>query len=548
MALRAAPIVVERSELKMNDKPLNRQFSHYLVLCLVMSGLVMLGLGISGVVAPAFAQDGTPAEANGPLDQLGDLFRGAFGNTPPSQDAEEIPEETPIVPLPDGVATEASGQLRQIPQSRGEMLLSFSPLVKQTAPAVVNVYADRMVVRRSPFAGDPFFEQFFGQGMAGRPQKQSSLGSGVIIDKSGIIVTNNHVIADADEIRVALSDGREFISKVLLKDERFDVAILKIEGNEDFPTLAIGNSDALEVGDLVLAIGNPFGVGQTVTSGIISALARNQIGVSDFGFFIQTDAAINPGNSGGALIDMNGNLIGINTAIYSRSGGSNGIGFAIPANLIRAVAESAVSGSDHFEMPYIGASFTRVTADIAEALALPSASGALVAQVEKGGPADEAGLRPGDVIVGFNGQEIEHPDALGYRLATVDAGSVVELDILGRGRKVTLPVTLSKAPPKPEPVRIEGRNPFAGASVSELTPRLAREMGVPPGFSGVVVIDIASRSLAARYGLRPGDIVSQINGNPIGSVEEMQAAASAEPFLWRFEIIRNGQRLRQIIR
>ena len=233
---------------------------------------------------------------------------------------------------------------KAVPQSRQEMQLSFSPLVKQTAGAVVNVYAERVIQRRNPFAGDPFFEQFFGQRMPNRTEKQSSLGSGVILTDSGLVVTNNHVIEGADDIKIALADGREFSSKVLLKDESVDLAVLKIDAKENFPALPIGNSDHLEVGDLVLAIGNPFGVGQTVTSGIVSALARNQVTSGDFGFFIQTDASINPGNSGGALMNMNGELIGINTAIFSRGGGSNGIGFAIPSNVVRELLEQASRG------------------------------------------------------------------------------------------------------------------------------------------------------------------------------------------------------------
>ncbi|MFY8101142.1 MAG: trypsin-like peptidase domain-containing protein, partial [Allorhizobium sp.] len=237
-----------------------------------------------------------------------------------------------IVPL----AAPALAQQRTVPKSQIEMQLSFAPLVKQARGAVVNVYAERLVeTRPSLFAGDPFFEQFFGQRMPNRTERQSSLGSGVIVEADGVVVTNNHVIDGADDIKVALADGREFPVKVVLKDDRLDLAVLKFETNEVMPTLPIGNSDATEVGDLVLAIGNPFGVGQTVTSGIVSALARNQVTEGDFGFFIQTDAAINPGNSGGALVNMNGELIGINTAIFSRGGGSNGVGFAIPANLVR---------------------------------------------------------------------------------------------------------------------------------------------------------------------------------------------------------------------
>lgn len=209
-------------------------------------------------------------------------------------------------------------EAKTVPQSRTEMQLSFAPLVKQTANAVVNVYAERVVERRSIFSGDPFFEEFFGQRMPNRSEKQSSLGSGVIVGKNGIVVTNNHVIEGADDIKVALADGREFPCKIVLKDDRLDLAVLKIQSEGPFEIVPLGDSDAVEVGDLVLAIGNPFGVGQTVTSGIVSALARNQVSSGDFGFFIQTDAAINPGNSGGGLIDMNGQLIGINTAIFSK--------------------------------------------------------------------------------------------------------------------------------------------------------------------------------------------------------------------------------------
>ncbi len=234
---------------------------------------------------------------------------------------------------------------RRCRESQAQLQLSFAPLVKQTSGAVVNVYAEKIIQRQSPFAGDPFFEQFFGQQMPNRTEKQSSLGSGVIVEANGTVVTNNHVIEGADDIKVALSDGREFPCKVVLRDDRLDLAVLRIETKASFPTLAIGNSDAVEVGDLVLAIGNPFGVGQTVTSGIVSALARNQVVKNEFGFFIQTDASINPGNSGGALMNMKGELIGINTAIFSRGGGSNGIGFAIPANLVKVFLASADAGA-----------------------------------------------------------------------------------------------------------------------------------------------------------------------------------------------------------
>ena len=273
--------------------------------------------------------------------------------------APTAPATIPAAPRPPAEAVAAPAQkLAEPPESREAIKLSFAPIVKRVAPAVVNVYATSRVQVQSPFAGDPFFERFFGGGgLFGAPQERqrSSLGSGVIVDPSGVIVTNNHVVGDATDIKVALSDGRELPAKILLKDERTDLAILKIDnGGKEFPVLDIGNSDALEVGDLVLAVGDPFGVGQTVTSGIVSAVARTNLGINDFGFFIQTDAAINPGNSGGALVDMDGKLVGINTAIFSRSGGSIGIGFAIPSDMVRTVVAQAVAGSKSVARPWIG--------------------------------------------------------------------------------------------------------------------------------------------------------------------------------------------------
>ncbi len=367
---------------------------------------------------------------------------------------------------------------KEVPLSRADMQLSFAPLVKETTPAVVNVYAARQVQARaqSPFAGDPFFEQFFGRQFGeSKPRIQQSLGSGVIVDSSGIVVTNNHVIKDADEIKVALSDGREFESKLLLRDETTDLAVLKIEAKDKFPVLGLGNSDEVEVGDLVLAIGNPFGVGQTVTSGIVSAQSRTQVGISDFDFFIQTDAAINPGNSGGALIDMRGRLIGINTAIYSRSGGSVGIGFAIPSNMVRAVVEAAQNGSKVSSAP-ISARLSKGhlrsgrRAWNGKALWCPDHSSC------KGGPAEAAGLKIGDVVLSVQGVRVDNQDVLGYRLSTAGIGNTVSVEIMRDGKNQTIPVKLSKAPEVKEtaPQVIKGDNPFAGAAVLVLTPSTAK--------------------------------------------------------------------------
>ncbi len=439
---------------------------------------------------------------------------------------------------------------KRIPFSRSEFELSFAPLVKATSSAVVNVYASTQVKRRSPFGGDPFFEQFFGEDFSGPPRVQSSLGSGVIVDSSGIIVTNNHVIADADEVKVALPDGREFESKILLKDERVDLAILKIETDEPLPVLAFANSDALEVGDLVLDMVNPFGVGQTTTSGIISALARSQIGVSDFGFFIQTDAAINPGNSGGALINMSGKLIGINTAIFSRSGGSIGIGFAIPSNMVKAVVETAKSGGDYFIRPYVGATFEPVSSDVAESLGMRKPFGALVNAVVRGGPAEKGGLKVGDVILSMDGFAVEHPDALGYRLSTTGIGKVARFEVLSRGETRLISIKLDRAPetvPADELI-VEGENPLAGATIANLSPRLAEELRMPSDAAGVVVKEIYRNSAAMRFGMQPGDIILEINGVEATSPKVVADAVSRPANFWKFKINRGGRIIRQFFR
>lgn len=447
----------------------------------------------------------------------------------------------------------ASGPLhaqdKTVPSSQAAMQLSFAPLVKQTANATVNVYAERMVERRSLF-NDPFFDEFFGQRMPNRSQKQYSLGSGVIVGKDGIVVTNNHVIEGADEIKVALADGREYPSKVLLKDDRVDLAVLKIDSKDAFETLPLGNSDAVEVGDLVLAIGNPFGVGQTVTSGIVSALARNQVKAGDFGFFIQTDAAINPGNSGGGLINMKGELIGINTAIFSRGGGSNGVGFAIPANLVKVFVASATSGQKTFERPFIGATFDAVTSDVAEALGLDKARGALVSSVLPGSPAEKAGLKPGEVVTAVNGITVEHPDALGYRLATVGISGQAKLTVSDGGKEKTLTIALDRAPETPprDERQIEGRNPFSGAVVANLSPRVAEELRMPANSVGVVVTDVTRGSPAARIGLQPRDIIVELNGTSVASTKILDQLVAEDSSVWRVEIERDGQRIRQYFR
>ncbi len=334
---------------------------------------------------------------------------------------------------------------RQIPTSPAQLQLSFAPIVKRVAPAVVNVYAARVIENSNPFLADPFFRQFFG--VVPRQQVERSLGSGVIVDPSGLVVTNYHVIEGASEVKVALSDKREFPADIVLKDQRSDLAVLRIKGaKERFPTLQFANSDEAQVGDVVLAIGDPFGVGQTVTHGIVSAVARTDVGVSDYQFFIQTDAAINPGNSGGPLVDMNGRMVGLNSAIYSRSGGSQGIGFAIPANMVRIVVASAEGGSGAVKRAWLGAKLQEVTPDIADSLGLQRPSGALVANVAADSPAGHAGIKTGDVIVSVDGTAVDDPTAFNYRFATKPLGGTAQLGVIRQGHAIVVPVTLQSLP------------------------------------------------------------------------------------------------------
>jgi len=441
----------------------------------------------------------------------------------------------------------ASAAERVVPQSRAEVQASFAPLVRQAAPAVVNVYT-RKVVRqaRSPLFDDPFFRRFFGeefgQGIP-RERVQNSLGSGVVVDAGGLIVTNNHVIKDSDEITVALNDRREFPAEIVLADSRTDIAVLKIDtAGERLPVLELGDSDAVEVGDLVLAIGNPFNVGQTVTSGIVSALARTRIGISDLGFFIQTDAAINPGNSGGALITMDGRLIGVNTAIYSRGGGSNGIGFAIPSNMLRAVL-SAARGGGQLVRPWLGLSGQTVTAEVAQSLGLGRPTGVLVNAVHPKGAAAKAGIGAGDLVLQVDGHEVLDPQGINFRVATRGIGGTAQFLLRRSGRDRTVSVPL--APPPEDPPRdtteLTGQHPFAGATVANLSPALAEELGIDSVLQGVIVLKIAGGSVAQRLRLRPGDIIDQVNGTEIRRVDGLSRLLRQKPGEWRLAIRRGDQ-------
>ncbi|MEL6423390.1 MAG: Do family serine endopeptidase [Pseudomonadota bacterium] len=446
-------------------------------------------------------------------------------------------------------ATPADAQ-RVAPDSRAQIQRSFSPVVKATAPAVVNVYVQRRVREfRSPFDDDPFFRRFFGnRGGFGAPRQrmQNSLGSGVIVSEDGVIVTNNHVIKGGGEadIRIVLADRREFDARVILRDEKTDLAILRIEADtERFPFLDFEDSDALEVGDLVLAIGNPFGVGQTVTSGIVSALARTNVGRSEEQLFIQTDAAINPGNSGGALVDVRGRLVGVNTAIFTRSGGSNGIGFAIPSNLVRLVVDSAVAGLSRVRRPWLGARLVKLNRDRADALGLRRVSGALVADVYPDSPAEEAGLRRGDVIRAVDGRRIDDPRSLNFRLATAGLGATAKLDVVRDSRRLTVSVALREAAERGEDnaYTLEGPHPFDGLDIADVTEALANEFGIPRR-NGVLVLRANAGGHGARVGLRPGDVVVAVNARRVQQATDLLPIINETPRVWRIDV-RRGRRL-----
>jgi len=432
---------------------------------------------------------------------------------------------------------------RAVPASMPQVQLTFAPIVKRIAPAVVNVYARAIVqAPMNPLFSDPLFAQLFGNPQM-RQRVQQSLGSGVIVRADGVILTNNHVVQGGTDIVVALSDKREFKAKILLSDPRTDLAVLKINTKgEHLATVPFADSDKVQIGDLVLAVGDPFGVGQTVTMGIVSALARTQVSASDYQFFIQTDAAINPGNSGGALVTTDGRLAGINTSILSRTGGSIGIGFAIPANLARRVLEGALGGG--IKLAWIGADGQQVTADIAATLGISVPNGVLLRSVYPGGPAANAGLKTGDVIFAIDGQPVNDMQSLNYRIATHKAGDVVKMHVhLGR-RAADVSVTLALPPENPprELQTIAGRNPLTGARVQNLSPAVATELQLPLLAKGVVIVSVAAGTPSGGYGFQPGDIVRGVNGVPIGRVGDLQRALASTRH-WELVVERGGQRL-----
>ena len=466
---------------------------------------------------------------------------------PPDEDPDPDPDAE-ISSRPDLPETPDQRLERQVPRGEGEVLLSYAPVVREVAPAVVNIFAARKVEVSSPFANSPFFQRFFGDNFSfGVPRErvQRSLGSGVIVRPEGIIVTNNHVIKEADVIKVVLNDRREFAAETILTDERTDLAILRItDGEGPFPTAQLDDSDDVAVGDIVLAIGNPFGIGQSVSGGIVSATARTQTGISDFGFFIQTDAAVNPGNSGGALVGLRGTLLGINTAIFSRTGDTSGIGFAIPANMVRSVLRAALDGGE-LVRPWLGIAGQSVNADMAAALGLDRPGGVIVDRLYPDAPADDAGLAAGDVILEVDGKEVIDEQGMRYRIATREEGEKVTVTVLRGEARLDLPVMLMTLPETPERnlTTLEGRHPFQGVTVGNLSPRFAQELGLNPMAEGVIVTEVARNSPAARVGyVRPGDLLLVVQDRRIEAVRDVILASEGEweQFVYR---IRRGNEI-----
>ncbi len=443
----------------------------------------------------------------------------------------------------------------RVPETQAEITLSFAPVVKSAAPAVVNIYTKKVIQqRRSPFQGDPFFERFFKDfGFSGpsRKRMQNSLGSGVIVDPSGIVVSNTHVVGGADEITVVLADRREYEAELLLADKRTDLAVLRLKGAANLPALELRDPDMLEVGDLVLAIGNPFGVGQTVTSGIVSALERQNSASRekpdarrdslDARLFIQTDAAINPGNSGGALVDMRGRLVGVNTAIITRSGGSIGIGFAIPANLVARVVASAQAGSDELQRAWAGVVAQVVDQDLAAGLGLERPTGLILKELHPLSPFADAGLQPGDVVTAIDGDEIATLAELSFRLDSRAIGETAEVDYLRRGDVGQADVALMTAPDEPpsDPRKLSGVGPLSGAVVANLNPAMIEKLNLPLDATGVVVLSVSGKARANK--LRPKDRIREVSGHLVATSEDLERLNAIQPGPWEMRVDRGDR-------
>ena len=447
-----------------------------------------------------------------------------------------------VVPPAESVAPATAERL---PASQEEITLTFAPLVRQASPAVVNVYTTKTVKSRAST-----MEQLL-YGVPAQGRVQNSLGSGVIVAADGVVVTNNHVIQGADAFRVVLSDRREYPAELLLADDRTDLAVLKINTDgEKLPTLDFADTRAVQVGDLVLAIGNPFGVGQTVTNGIISATARTDVGITDYSFFLQTDAAVNPGNSGGALVNTRGELVGVNTAIYSRTGGSVGIGFAIPSEMVKRVVDAAVNGGS-FVRPWLGLAAQAVSFDIAKTQGLDRPVGVIVTEVYPDGPAATAGLRRGDLITAIDGREVFDEKGLKFLAAVRNPGEEAQLTVLRAGITQAIGVQVEPPPGASEAdvVVLSGASIFNGARVIELSPRLAEENGLDPFSKGTgIYVHSVTRGTVSRNYFQPGDIIRTVNGKSTRTVKDLENVLGKGGNSWELEIERNGRTIKGTVR
>ncbi len=441
---------------------------------------------------------------------------------------------------PAGAQTADLPRPAQPPASFATMKMSFAPIVRRAAPAVVNVYSRRLVRTQV----DPFWSLFSGGGLT-QNRLEQSLGSGSIVRSDGVILTNHHNIENAQEIMVVTADRREWPARVLLDDPRADLAVLRIDTRgEALPTIAIDDRATPQVGDLVLAIGDPFGVGQTVTNGIVSALARSDVGASDYSFFIQTDASINPGNSGGPLVDMDGNLIGVNTMIVSSSGASAGVGFAIPAAMAKQVVTAALGGGHSVVRPWIGVRAQALTGEMARSLGLAAPQGVVVTDLWPTGPAAQAGLRQGDVIVKVDGAPVNDDAGLNYLVSTKRSGAAVDLLVSRNGAPPKTITARAEAPPSfppADPRAIAGHNPLAGATVINLSPAAAYDRGLDPFAGEGVMVAKVDGGFAAQVGLQPGDFIRQVNGRRVNSSADLAEAMRSGARVWTLTIQRGGR-------
>ncbi|HLX42191.1 MAG TPA: DegQ family serine endoprotease [Bryobacteraceae bacterium] len=428
--------------------------------------------------------------------------------------------------------------VKTAPRSEAASRRGYSAVVKKVVPAVVNISSSRVVKNEMsgmrgqpqgemPQGLDPFFRQFFGQefgrNLVPKERREKALGSGVIISPEGYILTNNHVVDHATEVTVTLSDKREMKARVVGTDPRTDIAVLKIEGS-NFPSLVLGDSSKVEVGDIVLAIGDPFGVGQTVTSGIVSATGRGGLGIEEVEDFIQTDAPINPGNSGGALVDDEGHLIGINTAILSgNSGGNQGIGFAVPINMARHDMDQILAHGK-VERGYLGILPQNITPAMAKALNISETNGALVGDVTANSPASKAGLKTGDIILSVNGEAVSDANQLRLKIGNLDPSSKINLKVMRDGRSMEIPVQLGEFPNQERASvnKDEKDGAVLGVSVENLTPETAQQLKLAPQTKGVVVNEVSPSSRAAEAGLQPGDVIQQVNRKPVTNINDFK--------------------------